>query len=433
MREPQIAIVGAGAAGIGAGLALRRLGVPFVILEAKIRTGGRAYTDQDSLGIAWDQGCHWFHSADRNILAEIAKKLGHDYAADKFESDFPIFMNGEWLDADARLACDDAILAAFDAIYAAGVAGRDEACESVIEYVEPWGPLIRHWLQMMSSADPEIFSVSDYARYEDSDINGATREGYGQLFSTLVQTVPVKLACPVRAITQLSGKCTLLTDDGNLNVDAVIVTASTNVLIDDVIRFDPALPDEFRAALRDVPCGYYEKVGIAFDGDVFSGLIKSGDAELCDPAGSHPMYFEVAPHGQHIAIGHVAGSYAKELADMGKQALEEFTIEKLVTTFGSKLRKRIIGAEASQWSHDPWIRGAFCYVRAGAGTARETFISADLAPVFFAGEALHTPFNGTAHGAYLSGLDTAHRVASFLGHEVMEADPLWLPDGLSTA
>jgi monoamine oxidase len=75
--EPEVVIVGAGAAGIGAGLALSRLGVPFVILEAKDRVGGRAHTDGTSLGHLWDRGCHWFHSADRNPLRAIADRLGH--------------------------------------------------------------------------------------------------------------------------------------------------------------------------------------------------------------------------------------------------------------------------------------------------------------------------------------------------------------------
>jgi monoamine oxidase len=57
-RDPEVVIVGAGATGIGAGLALLRLGVPFVILEAKDRTGGRAYSESSSLGHLWDHGCH---------------------------------------------------------------------------------------------------------------------------------------------------------------------------------------------------------------------------------------------------------------------------------------------------------------------------------------------------------------------------------------
>ena len=50
MSDPDVVVVGAGAAGIGAGLALTRLKVPFVILEAKDRIGGRAYSESHSVG-----------------------------------------------------------------------------------------------------------------------------------------------------------------------------------------------------------------------------------------------------------------------------------------------------------------------------------------------------------------------------------------------
>ena len=49
MTNPDVVIVGAGAAGIGAGLELQARGVPFVILEAANRIGGRAFTDTASL------------------------------------------------------------------------------------------------------------------------------------------------------------------------------------------------------------------------------------------------------------------------------------------------------------------------------------------------------------------------------------------------
>ena len=53
-----VVIVGAGAAGIGAGLELRDRGISCVILEAAERVGGRAFTDKTSLPYLWDQGCH---------------------------------------------------------------------------------------------------------------------------------------------------------------------------------------------------------------------------------------------------------------------------------------------------------------------------------------------------------------------------------------
>ena len=74
VQNPDVVIVGAGAAGIGAGLALMRLGISHVILEAKQRVGGRAYSDTSSLGHLWDHGAHWLHSGDVNVMRFMAEK-----------------------------------------------------------------------------------------------------------------------------------------------------------------------------------------------------------------------------------------------------------------------------------------------------------------------------------------------------------------------
>src|SRR5690606_8934542 len=71
-----IAVVGAGAAGIGAALAARALGLSCIVLEATGRVGGRAFTEPAALGAPWDAGCFILHSAGENPLARIAEHLG---------------------------------------------------------------------------------------------------------------------------------------------------------------------------------------------------------------------------------------------------------------------------------------------------------------------------------------------------------------------
>ncbi len=63
MTDTDVAIVGAGAAGLAAARTLTDLGVPFVLLEAAHRIGGRAYTEEVAPGAPFDLGCHWMHSA----------------------------------------------------------------------------------------------------------------------------------------------------------------------------------------------------------------------------------------------------------------------------------------------------------------------------------------------------------------------------------
>ena len=73
-----IVIVGAGAAGIAAGRWLLAAGHRPLILEARNRSGGRAWTDTTTLGIPVDRGCQWLHSADRNPWMFYAREQGFD-------------------------------------------------------------------------------------------------------------------------------------------------------------------------------------------------------------------------------------------------------------------------------------------------------------------------------------------------------------------
>src|ERR1700730_14708367 len=71
-----VAVIGAGGAGIGAARRLREGGVVSVlVLEARDRVGGRVNTIEPA-GFPLDRGAEWLHSADRNPLSPIAKRLG---------------------------------------------------------------------------------------------------------------------------------------------------------------------------------------------------------------------------------------------------------------------------------------------------------------------------------------------------------------------
>ncbi|HKF72147.1 MAG TPA: FAD-dependent oxidoreductase, partial [Stellaceae bacterium] len=82
MSEPvtdiDVAVVGAGAAGLAAAHRLRERGVSTLVLEARDRLGGRAHTVITDTGYPVDLGCGWLHSADRNPWVPIARALGFE-------------------------------------------------------------------------------------------------------------------------------------------------------------------------------------------------------------------------------------------------------------------------------------------------------------------------------------------------------------------
>ena len=76
--EVDVAVIGAGAAGIAAGRRLAEAGgVSVLVLEARGRAGGRTWTVEKN-GYPLDLGGEWLHSADRNVLTPLAERLGFE-------------------------------------------------------------------------------------------------------------------------------------------------------------------------------------------------------------------------------------------------------------------------------------------------------------------------------------------------------------------
>src|ERR1700741_1933113 len=73
-----VAIIGAGAAGLGAAHALKASGLNVIVLEARDRVGGRGYTVQAAPDVIFDVGCGWLHSADQNSFVAIAEQLNFE-------------------------------------------------------------------------------------------------------------------------------------------------------------------------------------------------------------------------------------------------------------------------------------------------------------------------------------------------------------------
>src|SRR5262249_38163221 len=76
--DVDIAVVGAGAAGIAAARRIVAARRRCVLLEASERIGGRCITDTRPFGVPWDRGAHWIHTPDINPLARLGRQTGLD-------------------------------------------------------------------------------------------------------------------------------------------------------------------------------------------------------------------------------------------------------------------------------------------------------------------------------------------------------------------
>jgi monoamine oxidase len=181
--EVDVAVIGAGAAGIAAA---RRLvaaaDVSVVVLEARERAGGRAWTvEADDFPI--DVGCEWLHAANRNMLTPLAAQLG--FSIDKKRPDWTTRLrhSGESKEAEADWLRERE--AHYSAMHRAAQRTEDQPASSVLVPGGRWNMLLDAISTWTNGVELESLSVKDNDRYEDSGINWRLREGYGSLFAAL--------------------------------------------------------------------------------------------------------------------------------------------------------------------------------------------------------------------------------------------------------
>jgi len=409
-----LAIVGAGSAGIAAAKTARALGLEIVLLEASHRIGGRGYTEEFAPGIAFDLGCHWMHSASLNPYVAIADSFGFYYR----KGTFP---RGLWL--DGRWATDgeyESYLASWTrhdaAITAAAEAARDISIFDATDREGRWTPLLDYWVSIANAVDPDEVSVFDTYHYNDTDENWPLKQGFGTLIARFGADVPVTLNAAVERIDWNGPDVTLHTKKGPVRARRALVTVSTGVLGAGDIRFDPALPAWKQSAIAGLPLGTHNRVGLLFDRDMFGPDCPKGTALLLP--GEDPMGFSIRSFGENYAVGYTGGRFAVWLERAGVAAAVDLVKEKLAKAFGSDLPKHVTRHIVTAWHGDPWIRGSYSAALPGQGHQRAELARPVEDRLFFAGEATSVEFHATAHGAYLSGAAAARAVAKSLGRQV---------------
>ena len=400
-----VVIVGAGAAGIGAAKQATADGLRFTVLEAAPRIGGRAVTDPRPFGLPWDAGCHWLHSASVNPFTKLADAYGFRYATGSPET--RLLLDG--VDVTDRKAEVDAYEeAAYHAALRAGGNGEDVPVAVVVDTSSPYYGRFAMSIRAEWGASPEETSTINVSGY-DAAYTGEdwpVQDGYGALVARHAAGIPVELSTPVTRIEWGRTPIRVHTLRGVLETRAVVVTVSTNVLADEVITFDPPLPHRKLEALRNVPLGRANKVGILVDDGRRLGVDGHGGALVwssSDPA--RGLAFQLRPFGWDFANAYIAGDLCGELERAGEAAMVAYALENLRALLGSDIDRHVRATAVTRWESEPYIRGAYAVAKPGHGHDRAVIREPLADRVHFAGEALSEAWFSTCHGAYLSGME----------------------------
>jgi monoamine oxidase len=395
--EVDIAIVGAGAAGLGAARTLEKSGLSLLVLEARERVGGRGHTILAAPGITFDVGCGWLHSADRNSFVPIAEKL--DFEVDKtrppwreqgFDAVFP---------QQQRLDFIRALDEFYDRAEQAAKSGLDRPASSCLEPGNRWNPMIDAISTYVNGSELGRVSILDMEAYEDSGINWRVRRGYGALMAAYGAPCPLSLDTQVLLIDHSGPRLRIETSKGTVSAAKAIVTVPTDLIAEQSIRFHPALPAKVDAA-RGLPLGLADKVTLGLDRP--EALPSDGSLRGATMRTAMGAY-HLRPFGQACIEGFFGGRFARELEDAGDGALAAQAIDEIVAMLGSDYRLRLRPLAQSRWAHDPFARGSYSHALPGHAGARAVLAAPVDGRLFFAGEATSPNFFSTAHGARDSG------------------------------
>jgi monoamine oxidase len=398
-----VIVVGAGAAGIAAARWLHDAGKRVIVVEARARIGGRAWTHPVN-GLPLDLGCGWLHSADRNPWLEIARDLG--LQIDKS----PPPWTRPSLNAGFAIEDQHAFRAALDAFFdrAGEVAqsGRDVPASECLPRDGRWNGLIGSVATFISGAEWDKVSAIDLYRYADTGINWRAVEGYGELVKRHAAGLDIALDCAVHRIDHGSRPLRVETGKGSMTADAVIVTIPSTLIARETIAFVPALPNKLAAAAA-LPLGHDDKLFLSLaqpeefekDSRLFGRIDRAGTGA-----------YHMRPFGRPLIECYYGGTLAEDLERGGPQAFFAFAKEELVSLLGSDFASRIAPVAEHSWGADPFASGAYSYAKPGYADCRLVLAAPVDGRLYFAGEACSVDDFSTAHGAYLTGIAAAEAV-----------------------
>jgi monoamine oxidase len=399
--DTDVAIIGGGAAGVAAGRHLHDAGIDCLIIEARNRLGGRAFTETHA-GHPIDLGCGWLHSADKNEWTRIAKAQGRkiDETPPPWARSSLGFKPGE--QHDYREAFDE-----FEArVSKLARADGDVALSAALEPNGRWNGLIGAVVTFISGGEAGEVSALDYENYAHTDVNWRAIEGYGAVIARHGEGVPVTFETAVRRIDHSGKRLAIETAKGTITADRVIVTLPTTVLAEMEGLFKPALPGKIDAA-RNLPLGLDDKLFIALDRpEEFEK-----DSRLFGAKNdSKTAAYHIRPFGRAMIEGFFGGANARELEAAGEGAFFDFAVSELTAILGNDFAKRIKPITIHRWAADPFTRGAYSYAVPGKVDCRAVLAAPVDGRLFFAGEACSKHDYSTAHGAYRTGIAAAEQV-----------------------
>ena len=404
--DPDIVVIGAGAAGLAAAATLRELGRTCVVLEARGRVGGRVHTET-RLGLPFEAGAQYIHWAERNPWTKIAADLGVATREEAGGGGLAVYANGVVL-PDGERGRRRRAFERVDALIAAATRPDRSIAEAVAGGGADAVTAATGLTRLTLGEEPERVSSADYDQLWSGD-DLVVPDGYGRLVERYAAGLPVRLREVVTRIDWSGPGVAVETSGGRVRARAAIVTVPVGVVQAGAIRFAPDLPGDMTDAFGALRMGAYTKVALRLD-RARLGIAPDDAIDL--GRGQGTTSFEFFPGGRDLVIAYLGGDDARALCEAGEPAAIAAVTERLAGIVGGRVRPALGAGVLAGWWTDPFARGGYSIAKPGAGGAREALRRPVAGRLWFAGEASAGGGAMTVGGAYFEGRRAAAEAAA---------------------
>jgi monoamine oxidase len=424
-----VAIIGAGAAGLRAALALRDAGKSVLLLEARDRPGGRIHTlHPAALAAPVELGAEFVHGMPAETFALLERfRLPFGDVTATHRS----VQRGGLSDRSDIWETSAAIIAS------AGKLKRDLSVDSYLERSKPGTKAQREqtraFIQGFDAADTSEASILQLARDqehagEESDRSFRIIGGYGRLIDAMLTAAApatVHFATPVQRITWRPGEvridATHLDRPRRFVATRLIVTVPVGVLAGAGLTFSPELPPATTRAIAHLKMGPVIRLTLGFRRRFWertAGLLDLGFIHRWDS--TFPSFWTQMPLRLPMLTAWAGGNRAMALAGMTLDQRAATACADLAAGLhaaGAKniseetVRDELADAWCHDWQTDPWARGAYSFVAVDGAGSRERLGKSIANTIWIAGEAtVATGESGTVDAALVSGRRAAEEM-----------------------
>lgn len=428
-----VVIVGAGAAGLAALEELDRAGCNVRCLEARDRIGGRIFTLRDPLSpVPIELGAEFVHGRAPEIwdIVRSARITAYHCTENAVHvENGKVQQHGDPWEQVGRVMADMQQRAE----------ASDETFSSFLEqskHPDRAKRLAASYVEGFNAARQEVIGIASLAQDAraseeiDGDHSFRILNGYDSLVLHLLSSVngwqeKVRLNSIVEKINWERGSARIGVRSARtgelqmLGSRRALVTVPLGVLQADldepgVIAFEPE-PGAALKAARKLQFGHVIRIVLRFREAFWETNPEIASAGfLLSNEKFFPTWWTALPVRAPILTGWSAGPHADDLLGEARSDIIERAVADLARMIKSspeKLNSLLEATYVHDWHADPFARGAYSYVPAGALDARRTLAEPVERTLYFAGEA--TELNGhsaTVHGAIASGKRAARQI-----------------------